>query len=190
MGKLPTRSHKDSPITRIAVVGTCSGQGKTTLARELASKLGGTFVEYDSLQHGPGWSRRSADTIAALLAPVVATERWTVDAIAEKTVGRLVLDRVQLIVWLDLPPWIWFPRLLRRSGRRWLRHEELWNGNRETLRGIFWDRDGVLPWAVRKYFFRRHEVAGDMQRHVLDGVPLVRFTRRREIAAFLASFPA
>src|SRR5262249_33902795 len=112
-----------------------------------------------------------------------------IDALAEKTVGRLVVDRVQLIVWLDLPPWIWLPRLLRRSGRRWLRSEELWNGNRETLRGIFIDRDGVLPWAVRKYFFRREELAADLERHVRDGKRLLRLMRPREVDAFLSSFP-
>jgi hypothetical protein len=155
----------------------------------LAAKLGGTFVEYDSLRHGPNWTQRSDQTIAAMLAPVVATERWTIDALAEKAVGRLILDRVQLIIWLDLPPWIWFPRLLRRSARRWLTREELWNGNRETLQGIFVDRDGVLPWAVRTYFCHRHALATDLQRHALAHTPLLRFSQTHNVRAFLASFP-
>ena len=114
---------------RIAVVGSCGGVGKTTLARARAHKIGGTFVEFDSLRHGPNWTSTPDDEIRASLAPVVATERWTIDAIAEKKVGRLVLDRVELIAWLDLPPSVWIPRLAWRSARRWLFREELWNGN-------------------------------------------------------------
>ena len=180
----------DPSAKRVAVVGSCSGVGKTTLARALAQKIGGTFVEFDSLQHGPNWTFTPDDQIRAALAPVVATERWTIDAIAEKKVGRLVLDRVELIVWLDLPPSVWMPRLALRSARRWLLREELWNGNRETLHGIFLERDGVFPHAIRKYFFRRGEIAAELHRHVLDGKRMVRLTRPAEVDAFYAAFPA
>jgi adenylate kinase family enzyme len=177
-------------ITRIAVVGSCSGQGKTTLARALAQRLDGAFVEIDSLRHGPNWTITPDDQLRTAIAPVVATERWTIDGIAEKILGRLVIDRAQLIVWLDLPPWIWMPRLMRRSGRRWLLQEELWNGNRETLRGIFLDDDGVFPHAIRRYFFTRDALAAQLLRYALDGKRLVRLCSTVEVDAFLRDFPA
>lgn len=177
-------------ITRIAVVGSCSGQGKTTLARTLAGIVGGPLVELDSLRHGPGWTITPDDAIRGALAPIVATERWAVDAIAEKSVGRLILDRAQLIVWLDLPARVWLPRLLRRSGRRWLLREELWNGNRETLRGIFLDRDGVFPWAIRKYFFHRDALAAQLTGYVLEGKPVAHLGSVRQVERFVEAFAA
>jgi hypothetical protein len=177
-------------ITRIAVVGSCSGQGKTTLARALAQKIDGTFVELDAVRHGSGWTITPPEEVRAAIAPVIATERWTIDAVAETMLGRLVLDRVQLVVWLDLPPWIWMPRLLRRSARRWLLREEVCNGNRETLHGIFVARDGLFPYAIRRYFGHRRALGEGLQRHVLAGQRLVRLCDPAEVDSFLRAFPA
>lgn len=56
------------------------------------------LVEFDSLRHGPNWTITPDDELRAAIAPVVATERWTIDALAERALGPLVADRVQLIV--------------------------------------------------------------------------------------------
>jgi hypothetical protein len=91
------------------------------------------------------------------VAPIVATESWVTDG-TYGSLGTLIAERTNLIVWLDLPPWVWLPRLLKRSARRLIFREVLWNGNRETLRGVFLEADGVIPHALRAYFFRRHGI--------------------------------
>lgn len=53
------------------------------------------------------------------------------------------------MVWLDYRLPVVFWRLLRRSLRRSLWREELWNGNRERLRDQFFSRDALFLWALR-----------------------------------------
>jgi hypothetical protein len=86
---------------------------------------------------------------------------------------------------------VWLPRLVRRSGRRLLFREELWNGNRETLRGVFWDEDSVFRHALRSYFRRRTTLAMRLADHVAHrGKRIVRLCTTDEVAAFLETFPA
>jgi hypothetical protein len=170
---------------RIAVVASASGSGKTTLGRALATRLRAPFIEVDAIQHQSNWTLATPAQFRAQVEPILATESWVIDGTAPDMVGRLVVDRADLIVWLDLPPWIWLPRLVRRSARRWLLREELWNGNRESLRDIFMPPGGVIPHALRAYFFRRSRVGAR-----LGGCRVLRLTRRRDVDAFLASFAA
>jgi shikimate kinase len=43
-------------VRRVAIIASASGNGKTTLGRELAARLDVPFVELDALVHGPGWT--------------------------------------------------------------------------------------------------------------------------------------
>ena len=69
------------------------------------------------------------------VAPMVATDAWVIDGGYWGRLGDLVLERSELVVWLDLRISTWLPRLLRRTLRRIVRRDVLWNGNRETFRG-------------------------------------------------------
>ena len=40
--------------------------------------------------------------------------------------------------------------------------EELWNGNRETLRGVFWDRNALIPFAWRSFSERRRRYPAEL----------------------------
>ncbi|HEY6459159.1 MAG TPA: hypothetical protein VIY73_03380, partial [Polyangiaceae bacterium] len=168
---------------RLAVVASASGSGKTTLGRALADRMGATFVELDALRHGPDWTEATTDEMRAKVAPLVATDRWVTDG-TYSALGGLIAERADLIVWLDLPPWTWIPRLLKRSTRRLLFREELWNGNRETVRGVFLDADGVFRHAFRAYFFRRHELAARLAPY-----PVIRLRSSAEVRRFLEAFP-
>src|SRR5512134_982430 len=117
-------------MRKVALVSAPSGSGKSTLGRALADRLGVLYVETDALVHGPGWVEAADDELRARLAPTLALEGWVIDGTYGRKIGDLVLDAADLVVWLDLPIRVWLPRLVRRTVRRLLRDEVLWNGNR------------------------------------------------------------
>jgi adenylate kinase family enzyme len=144
-------------LRRVAVIASASGNGKTTLGRALAARLGVPFVELDSLVHGPDWAETPDEELRAIVEPIVHSDGWVVDGTYRTKIGNLVLDAADTIVWLDLPVHVWAPRLLRRTFRRLTGRERLWNDNRETLRGAFWGRDALFAFALRSHFVRRRD---------------------------------
>ena len=112
------------------------------------------FHELDALHHGPGWTEATAEELRARVEPLLAEERWVVDGAYRSKLGDLVLERADVVVWLDLPRRVWLPRLLRRTVSRIVRREELWNGNRESLRSAL-GSDSVVRYALRHYAPRR-----------------------------------
>jgi adenylate kinase family enzyme len=164
----------------VAVLASASGCGKTTVGRAIAERLGVPFVELDALHHGPGWSETSAEDLRAKVLLVVERDDWVVDGSYRGKLGDLVLERADLVVWLDLPMRVWLPRLLRRTFGRIVRREELWSGNRETLRGAFVGRDALVPWALR-HFRRRRLVYPE----ILGRFNLVRLRSAQDVDRFL-----
>ena len=162
------------------VIASASGNGKTTLGRQLAERLGVPFVELDALVHGPGWVETSDEDLRARLAPLLAGDGWVADGAYQHKLGDFVLDQADTVVWLDLPLQVWLPRLTRRTWRRLRGRERLWNGNRESLRTAFWGRESLFPWAFRSHFRRRREWP-----NALGGRHVVRLRSRHEVEAFL-----
>jgi adenylate kinase family enzyme len=167
-------------VRRVAILASASGNGKTTLGRELARRLEVPFHELDALHHGPGWTEATADVLRARVEPLVAGDAWVVDGAYRGKLGDLVLKRAELVVWLDLPVRVWLPRLLRRTVRRVVRREELWNGNRETVRNVLFSRDSLIVYAFRAHFRRRRSYPA-----ALAPYEVVRLRSPREVERWL-----
>jgi adenylate kinase family enzyme len=144
-------------VRRIAIIASASGNGKTTLGRRLAEQAGVRYVELDALVHGPDWTQTPDAALRATVEPIVHSDGWVIDGTYQRKLGDLVLANADLIVWLDLPIRVWLPRLIRRTWRRRGGREELWNGNRESLRSIAWGRDSLFVHAFCSHFRRRRE---------------------------------
>jgi adenylate kinase family enzyme len=170
-------------VRRIAIVSSASSSGKTTLGRELARRLEVPFHELDALHHGPGWTEATAEELRTRVEPLVAGEAWVVDGAYRSKLGDLVLESADLVVWLDLPMHVWLTRLLRRTTSRIARREELWNGNRETLRNVLFSRDSLVLFALRNFPRRRKLYPVE-----LAPFHVVRLRTPKEVERWLATF--
>jgi adenylate kinase family enzyme len=135
-----------------------SGSGKTTVAAELARRLGAPHIELDALHWGPDWTQASAEELRARVAPLLEGERWVVDGSYSAKLGSLVADRVETVVWLDPPLHVALVRLFRRTRGRIRSREELWAGNRETWRGAALGTESLFLWACRSWLRQRRGI--------------------------------
>lgn len=168
-------------MKRVALISSASASGKTTLGKALARRLNAPFHELDALNHRAGWTEATPDELRAAVAPLVAEERWVIDGVYRGKIGDLVLAAADTIVWLDLPMRTWLPRLLRRTAQRIVRREELWHGNRESVRGAIWGRDALIPFALRNYPRRRRLYPTELACY-----PIVRLSSTAEVERWLA----
>lgn len=138
---------------RISVVGT-SGSGKTTLAKEIGQRLQIPHVELDALHWEPNWVEAPNDVFRDRVANALIGDRWVVDGNYSK-VRDIVWKRADTVVFLDYPFHLVWRRLWRRTVRRAFQQEELWNGNRETIRQSFFSQESILLWMLKTYSKQR-----------------------------------
>jgi adenylate kinase family enzyme len=173
-------------VRRVNVKGI-SGSGKSTFAAELARRLELPYIELDALHHGPNWSEPTSEEFRERVRDAMAAvpEGWVIDGNYEGKLGETVLSEADTIVWLDLPfrtkaRWLW-----KRSFHRIRNDVELWNGNRESWRGVLWGRDALFWWMVKGHFRHRRQwpsrFAGDER--------VVRLRSVAEAKAWLGRLP-
>ncbi|MBI2856316.1 MAG: adenylate kinase [Chloroflexi bacterium] len=138
---------------RIVIVGS-TGAGKTTLARHLSRLLDVSHIELDALNWEANWITAPTDVFRQRVWNALVGETWVVDG-NYSAVRDLVWPRATALIWLDYPLRVLAWRLLRRTLRRTLRKEELWNGNRERFLAQFLSRDSLFLWLLRTYWRRR-----------------------------------
>ena len=136
------------------MVGGSTSTGKSTFARALAARIGAPAIELDEIRHGPNWTETPDALFRELLDPLTSAETWVVDG--NYSFARdLTWARADTFVWLDYPLPLILWRLFRRTNRRLLRREVLWNGNRERFANAYLSTDSLYVWVFRRFWLRR-----------------------------------
>jgi len=169
-------------VKRVAVLSSAGGSGKTTVGRKLAAALGVPFHELDAIHWLPDWTEIDAVEFHHRVAPLVEEDGWVIDGAYRSKLGDLVLERADTVVWIDLPRSVWLPRLVRRTFLRVARREELWNGNRESLRNVLFGRGSLIAYAIRTEPRRRERYPRELAPY-----RVARLRSQREVDAFVAS---
>ncbi len=179
-----------SPIgRRIHVAGNTSA-GKSTLGMQLAEAIGVPFVELDALNWMPNWVGLNAtdpDRFEQRIAEATAEDGWVVAGSYMNFSERIFWDRLETVVWLDLPLPLVLRRVLTRSWRRWRSKEHLWGTNYEN----FWDQlavwrkeESLLWWAVTQHPKKRRSLIAKMADPRWSHIRFIRLTSEREVDAF------
>jgi adenylate kinase family enzyme len=170
---------------RIVVVGS-AGSGKTTVARRAAAIIGGRHIELDALYHEPGWVPAESEVFRARVRAAIAGHpRWVTDGPYRSYVWDITWPAADEIVWLDLPVWQTYSRLVRRQLTRRMRNEVLWNGNRESLRAMLFSRDSLLWFAIKHRNKYRETYPEAFNAPHLAHVRVSRLRRQRDVDAWL-----
>jgi adenylate kinase family enzyme len=179
-------------MNRISVVGS-SGSGKTTAARAVAERLGYARLELDSVYHQADWAALPEDEFRSTTQDFVSRDQWVIDGnYHSQGVLDIVWKRADTVVWIDAPKHIVMSRVTKRTIRRALRREELWNGNREPMSNFTkWEpEDNVIRWAWTSFDSSRERYENRMNDTTWSHLDFIRLRSRHDVAAFINSLPA
>jgi adenylate kinase family enzyme len=174
------------PMRRVSVVGVC-GSGKTTLARQLAGRLGVRRVEVGAVFHPPHQGELPDDEFRRRLSEALDGDAWVVEG-NYSAVRDLVWQEADTVVWLDLPRGLVMRRLTARTLRRVLTREELWNGNREPFSNLYrLDPEyNILRWAWTRHPVYVERYSAAMEDPVYSHLRFIRLRSPGEVEDFLA----
>lgn len=140
-------------MKRFQVIGQ-GGAGKTSLAAEIAARLGLPYTELDSIFWHPNWQHSPPGKFEAQVKKITIGEAWVVDGNYSRT-RSIIWKRVETVVWLDYPLLLCLWRLIGRTSRRIFSRELLWGTNRETFRAAFLSKDSLFLYVIKTHNRRR-----------------------------------
>lgn len=185
-----------SPIgMRIHVIGN-SASGKSTLARCLADKLEGDFVELDALNWLPNWiglNESDPDELLRRFKDATQGDSWVVAGSYTKFSKQAFWSRLDTVIWLDLPVHVLLRRVLLRSWKRWRTKELLWGSNIERFwpqLAVWRGNDSLVYWIISAQRRKRMSMLESIADPSWSHIRFIRLTSTREVESFASSVEA
>jgi GTPase SAR1 family protein len=169
---------------RLVVIGV-SGSGKTTLARQIARTLALPHVELDALYWEANWQAASRPVFRGRVQEATAGDAWVVDGNYSQS-RDIVWSRATHLAWLDYGLATVMGRVLWRTVCRVFSRQELWNGNRESIRGIL-GRDSIVWYAFTSHRRQRGNYLTLLQSEEFKHLTIHRCSSPKEASALLQS---
>lgn len=146
---------------RLVVLGV-TGSGKSTLSELLAQLYGFRHIELDNLFWQPNWQHVTDEELAERVEEELGKQScWIVDGNYSRVGSRMIWTKADTLIWLDYPLRVNFWRIWKRTWRRFLLRELLWDaGNTETLWRHFFTRESLFLWAYQSHSQKRQQYSG------------------------------
>lgn len=162
-----------------------TGSGKTTFGQELARRIGADHIELDALFWESGWTEADDDAFLERVRTAIGADAWVCDGNYSKA-RDLLWPVADTAVWLDLPFPVVLWQLTRRTFRRSLRKEQLWDtDNTEDLRTQFFTRDSLFLWLFQTFWRRRRRYPEELADERYGHLDVHRLRSRRQVRRFL-----
>ncbi len=161
--------------------------GKSTLARELARRLGLRYIDFDEAIVRPSWERVPRADRLELFDRLTAEGGWTIDGHlrSDRAYEQLILSRADAVIWLDLPRWRQMASVVRRTLWNTVTRRRVWGGNVEGWSTLL-SPDHAIRWSWASH----HRLKRDYEQLFADPAndqrTLIRFRSRGAINRWLA----
>jgi adenylate kinase family enzyme len=179
---------KIDELKRVVVIGS-SCAGKTTLAKNLAGILSVKHIEMDALNWLPEWQERTTEELRKIVEEETSAERWVLDGNYSRT-RDITWTRATHIIWLNYSFPVVFYRAIKRTSRRAFTREELFAGNRESIRQSFFSTDSMILWVLKTYHSRRRRYQKQVEDNQDFGLKILTLHSSAEADKFLSSLVA
>lgn len=175
-------------MKKIIIIGCCGG-GKTTLAYQLSRKLSTEVHDLDDYFWHAGWVVTPADRWQEIQHELVRGDRWIISGTYHSTLD-IRMASADTVIFLDLPLWLCFLRVLKRKIRNYCGLERtlpkrIQDDPKVSFKSLKNDLDFL--WYVlmfkRKYNtqIRRMLYQGQSDKHVIE------LRSPKEVAKFIGS---
>ena len=170
-------------IQRINVIGT-TGSGKSTVSNQIAEKLNLPYIELEALCWQSNWTELTDEKFFSKVEKALSTDSWVLDGTYPRT-RHIKWNRVQIVIYLDLPFHIVFYRVLRRTFKYIFQGQVLWAGNKETFWRAFFTEDSIILWTLKTFSRNRKDFLIISQSSEYSHINFVRLCSRREVENFI-----